>query len=102
MRRLIFLLAAEDELLEKLVLAHVSGDHFLDLTLLEKQADAEVIDTSVVADDGQVLRPFAADGGDQILRDAAQAEPAHKNGGAVGELGDGGVRGSDAFVHEEF
>src|SRR5207248_11040165 len=32
-------LAAEDELLEKLVLAHVSGDHFLDLTLLEKQAE---------------------------------------------------------------
>ena len=95
-------LAAQDELLEEFVLAHIGGDHLLDLALLEQQADAKIIDAGVVADDGEVLRALAADGSDQVFRDAAEAEAAHQNGRAVGELGNGGVGGSDAFVHGEF
>jgi len=43
--------------------------------------------------------PFAADGGDEILRNAAEAEAAHEDGGAVGEVSDSGVGGGDTFVH---
>src|SRR5690242_1438832 len=95
-------LAAKHKLLEELVLPDVGRDHFLDLALLEEQTDAEVIHAGVIADDGEVLRAFAANGGDEVLRDAAEAEATHEYGGAVVELGDGGVCGSDAFVHEEF
>ena len=70
------------------------------MPLLEQQANAKIIDTGVVADDGKVFRAFAADGGDEILRNAAKSEPAHENRSAVSELGNGGVGGSDAFVHE--
>jgi len=59
----------------------------------------EIVDPGVVADDGQVFRALAADGDDEILRDAAEAEAAHEDGGTVGEFGDGGVGGGDAFVH---
>src|SRR6267378_5049934 len=92
-------LATEDKLLEEFVFADVRGDHFLDLALLEQEADAEIVDAGVVADDGEVFRPFAADGGDKILRDATEAEAAHEDGGAVDEVGDGGVGGGGAFVH---
>src|SRR5262249_52668609 len=80
----------------------VGGDHFLHLALLEQQADAEVVHSGVVADDGEVLRALALDGGDKVFRDAAEAESAHENGGSVVELGDGGVSGSDAFVHRKW
>src|SRR6266568_5594861 len=91
--------SAQDELLEEFVLADVGGDHFFDLALLEKQADAEVVYARVVAHDGELFCAFAANGGDEIFRDAAEAEAAHENGRAVGELFDGGVGGSDAFIH---
>src|SRR5262249_25526692 len=92
-------LAAKDELLEEFVLADVSGDHFLDLALLQQQADAEIVDARVVADNGKVFCAFAAHGGDQVLRNTTEAEATHENGCAVGKLGDGGVSGSDSLVH---
>src|SRR5256885_6592557 len=46
-------------------------------------ADAEIVDTGIIADDGEVLRAFAADGGDEVFRDAAEAESAHEDRGAV-------------------
>src|SRR5882724_3826061 len=91
--------AAQDKLLEQFVFADVRGNHFFHLALLEQHADAEIIDTSVIADDGEVLGAFAANGGDQILRNAAETEATHEDDGAVGEVGDGGVGGGDAFVH---
>src|SRR6266852_1098483 len=93
--------SAQDQLLEEFVFAHVGGNHFLHLALLEKQADAEVVYARVVANDGEVFCAFAANGGDEIFRDAAQTEAAHENGRAVGELFDGGVGGNDAFVHKK-
>jgi len=84
-------LAADDELLKEFVFTDVGGDHFLDLAVLKQEADAETVDASVVADYGQVFGAFAADGVDEIFRDAAEAETAHEDGGAVGEVGDGGV-----------
>ena len=78
-------------MLEEFVFADVGGDHFFDLAILEEKADAEVVDAGVVADDGEIFGAFAADGSDQIFGDAAEAEAAHEDGGAVGEIGDGGV-----------
>ena len=40
-------------------------------------ADAEVVDAGVVADNGEIFCAFAADRGDQVLGDAAEAEAAH-------------------------
>src|SRR5712692_1827389 len=95
-------LATEDQLLEEFVLADIGGDHFFDLALLEEQANAEVIDACVVADDGEVFCSFAADGGDKIFRDAAEAEAAHQDGGAVFKVRNAGVSRGDAFVHGEW
>ena len=78
-------------MLEQFVFTYVSGNHLFDLTLLEQQTDAEVIDAGVVADDGQVFGAFATDRGDQVFGDAAKAEAAHQDGGAVLEIFDGGV-----------
>src|SRR2546421_3511144 len=90
---------AENELLEELVFTDVGGDHFFDLAPLEQQADAEIVDAGVVADDGQVLYTFAADSSDEVFWDATQTEAAHEDGCAVVDLLNGGVGGGDAFVH---
>ena len=47
-------LAAQELALELLVLADVGRDHLPDLPRLEQDADAEIVDAGVVADDGQV------------------------------------------------
>src|SRR6267378_6874531 len=83
--------STQNQLLKEFVFADVGGDHFLDLALLEQHANAEIVDAGVVADDGEVFRAFAADGGDKVFRDATEAEATHEDGGAVGEVGDGGV-----------
>jgi hypothetical protein len=70
------------------------------LTILQEDADAEVVDASVVANDGEVSCAFAADGGDQVFWDAAEAEAAHQDSGAIGKSGNRGVGGRDALVQE--
>ena len=67
------------------VLADVGGDHLLDLPGLEQEAEAEVVDAGVVGGDGEVLHTAVADGGDEVLRDAAEAEAAGGDGHAVEE-----------------
>src|SRR5437899_9546475 len=94
-------LAAKNQLLEEFVLSHVGGDHFLDLALLEEQADPEIVDAGVVADDGEVFGSLAPDGGDEIFRDAAKTEAAHENGGPVFKVRNAGVSRGAAFVNGE-
>src|SRR5947199_201793 len=91
--------SAKDELLEQFVLPHIRGDHFFHLPLLEQQADAEIIDSRVIADDGQVFHAFAANSSDEVFRDAAKSEAAHKNRGAVADFFNSGVSRGDALVH---
>jgi hypothetical protein len=62
--------------LELLVLAHVAGNHLLDLARLEQLAQAETVDTGVVGDDGQVFDAAVAQRVDQRFGNAAQAEAA--------------------------
>ena len=75
--------AGEVLLREQLVLADVGRDHLLDLLGLQQQAEARAVDAGVVGDDGEVLHPGVADGEDQRLGDAAQAETAGADQHAV-------------------
>jgi hypothetical protein len=56
------------------VLAHVGRHHLADLAALEQHAQAEAVDAGVVGGDREVPGARVADGGDQELGDAAQAE----------------------------
>ena len=57
------------------VLAHVGGEHFLDLPRGQKLAQTEIIDARVVRCDGQILGACRDDPVDQKLGDAPQARP---------------------------
>ena len=54
-----FEFAAQELLLEVLVLAHVARDHLLHLAGLQKDAQPVLVGAAVVADDGEVLDPFS-------------------------------------------
>src|SRR6266446_1066857 len=90
---------AKDELLEEFVFPDVSRNHLLDLALLQQHANAEIVDSRVVADDGEILRAFPANGGDQVLWNAAESEAAHKNRCAIADFFNSHVSRGDAFVH---
>ncbi len=75
-RQLQLQFAGQHLALEFLVLAHVAGDDLLHLARLEQQPHAEIVDAGVVADDGEVLGAAGDQRTDQVLRNAAQTEPA--------------------------
>src|SRR5690606_18552501 len=62
--------------LELLVLAHVGRDHLADLARFQQLAEAEAVDAGVVGNYRQLFCARVPQGGDQCLRDAAQAEAA--------------------------
>ena len=64
---------------ELFVLAHVTGNHFLDLTCLQQLAQAEVVNPSVIGNSRQVLYSAVAQRVNQGLGDAAQTEAADRN-----------------------
>ncbi len=74
----------------------------LDLPGGEQLAEAEAVDAGVVADRGEVLAAAVAQGGDQRLGDAAQAEAADGDGHAVlHQPVEGGVGVGVELVHAE-
>ena len=76
-------LAGEELLREQLVLAHIRGDHLLDLPRFEQQAEPGAVDAGIVRHAGQVLHAGVAQRLDQGFRHAAQAEPAGHDHHAV-------------------
>lgn len=50
-----FELSGEVLAFELSVFTDIAGDHFLDLSSLEEDAEAEIVDTAIVADYGNVL-----------------------------------------------
>ena len=92
-------LTAPDLALELLVIADVGGDHLRDLLRAEQNADTESVDPGVVADDGETPRTAGVQRANQILGDAAEAEPAHENAGAVADQGHGFVGARQYLVH---
>ena len=62
--------------LELLVLAHVGGHDLLHLPGGEQNAHAEAVHAGIVADDGEAFHAAVVQCGDEILRDAAESEPA--------------------------
>jgi hypothetical protein len=99
-------LVGQELLLERRVLAHVAADHLADLSRLQQQAQPEVVHARVVRDAGEVLDAAVAQGDDEVLGNAAQAEPSHHDGHAVAEdalvaqVGQAGGRvGEDLAAH---
>ena len=93
--------ARQHHFFEQFVFADVGSDVTADLSGGEQQAHAQAVDANVVADGGEVLDPFANQCANQILRDAAQAESADHDGGAVEDVVNGLVRIGDDSVHRE-
>ncbi len=92
--------AAQDQALEEFIFSHVAGDHFFNLAILQEQANAEIVDSGVVADNREVFSAFSTGGDDEIFWDSAKAESAHENGHAIAQIGEGCFGVGDAFVHE--
>ena len=93
--------AGEILLGERLVLADIGRDHLLDLPRLQQHAEAHAVDAAIVGHHGEVLDPGIADGEDQGLGDAAQAEPAGHDHHAVREQpGQRGARVRMDLVHD--
>src|SRR5215203_3682692 len=94
-RQLDLELAGEELPGELLVLADVGGGHAGDPVVGEEHAEPPLVDAAVVGHDPQVGGAGGVQRLDELLWDAAQAEPAHRQGGAVGDVGDrGGGRGA--------
>ena len=74
------------------VFADVAGDHFFDLMGGEKEANSPVVNTGVVAGDGEVACAGVAEGGDEGFGDAAEAEASNGEEHAVAhDACEGGV-----------
>src|SRR5690606_3935618 len=76
--------------LERLVLADVGSNHFLDLTRGEEQAEAGAINTGIVGDAGKIFDVrLGNEGFDESIGDAAEAETTGEDGGIGGNGFDG-------------
>ena len=73
-----FQFAGKELALELDILAHIAGDHLLHLVRFEQQSQAPAIHACVIAGDGQVARAGVAQGKNQRLGNAAQAETADR------------------------
>ena len=70
---------AEHLTFELIVLAHIRRYHFFDLTLLQQQSQAEIVDPRIVRDTGQVGDAQTHQFGNGIFRDTAETEaPEHE------------------------
>ncbi|MNH84470.1 hypothetical protein D3C73_368940 [compost metagenome] len=85
-------------LFEQLVFADVGGHDLADLAVGQQHAEAETVDAAVVGNDGEVAGAFALDLGDQVFRDAAQAEAASDHGHAVFKTCQSFLVGTHALV----
>ncbi|MNH98871.1 hypothetical protein D3C73_516230 [compost metagenome] len=90
--------ALEQLLFEQLVFADVGRHHFADLAVGQQYAEAETVDAAVVGDHGEVACALALDLGDQVFRDAAQAEAASDHGHAVFKTCQSFLVGTHALV----
>src|SRR5262249_22270636 len=85
--------------LELLVFADVGRNHLPDLMRLQQNADAEVVDAGIVADDRQIACAACVQSVYEVFWNPAEAESPHQNRGAVGDLGHGRFRARQYFVH---
>jgi hypothetical protein len=94
-----FSFAAEVLAGELLVLADVGAGDAGDAARGEQDAESPAVDAAVVGDDLQAVRAPFVQGADQGFGDAAEAEAADGERGAVGDVGDRlGGAGAD-LVH---
>ena len=79
--------------------ADVGGNHLADLARLEQCAESVVVDAGVVRHHRQAFHPGITERCDQVLGDAAQAEPAGHQRRTVVQVRDGLVRTGEGLVH---
>jgi hypothetical protein len=91
-------LAAEELPLELGVLSDVGRHHLAYPLALEENAQTPIVDSTVVRDDRQTRHAAAVEGRDQILRNAAETEPADDQRRTVGNVADRIIRGRDNLV----
>src|ERR1700746_2423442 len=94
--------AAQNELLEQFVFSNVSRNHFLDLAILQQQANAEVVHTGVVAHNCQVPGAVASQRLNEIFGNATQAKSAHKDGHAIAQIRQCHIGRCNAFIHGKY
>src|SRR5262245_45545687 len=85
--------------LELLVLADVGRNHSPDLSRPQQNADAEIVDAGVVADDGQIAGATRVQRLNEVLWNAAQTKAAHQNRCAVRHQRHIVFRTGQHFVH---
>ncbi|MDT4877153.1 hypothetical protein FQZ97_1126500 [compost metagenome] len=93
-----FQLAAQQLLFEQGVLANVGSNHLADLPVFQQYAQAKTVDAAIVGNHGQPLHAHAADLGDQVFRDTADAEAAGNYRHVVGESGERLFVAAYAFI----
>ena len=94
-----FEFAGDDLLLEQLVFADVASGVGGDQAGFEHEAHAESVDAHVVGDGVEAGDAAADESGDAVFGNAAEAEAAEHEGGAVGDVVEGRVGGGEDFVH---
>ena len=92
--------AGEELALEFGVFADVAGDHLLDLARGQQQPKASAVDTGIVAGDGQIAHAGIAQGEDEFLRNAAEAETTDGEEHSVADDSfEGGFRVGEELIH---
>src|ERR1700687_2307485 len=82
------------------VLSDIAGEHLLDLAGFKEQAQAEVVDSGVIAGDSEVLYAAVAQGKDEGFRNAAESEAADgEQHPVVEQASEGGVCVGVNFIH---
>ena len=76
-------LAAHVLALKLSVLPDITGDHLANLPGLQQEPKPPVINASIVGDAGQLAGAGIPERHDEVLRNAAQAESAHRNAHAI-------------------
>lgn len=67
-------------MLKVFVLSDVAADHAFDLTVLEQDSEAEVLNATVVRNYFEVFHLLIVQGLDKVLRRSAKTEPTDEKG----------------------
>ena len=85
--------------LELRIFAHITADHALDLSRLQKQSKAEVVHPCIVTDAGESFGTGLHQSSNALLRDTTKAEATDHQGHTVLDAHKGSIRVRNEFVH---
>src|SRR5581483_6277712 len=88
-------------LLQQSIFADIAAYVTRNLPRCQQQAHSVSVHANVIADGGEILRSFANESSDEILRNTAQTEAADHDGCAVRNVADGFIGTGYNFVHRK-